>query len=145
MRPIFEAVERDGLVLLMHTGFDIAFPRDRIADPSQTVALLERYPDLKFIASHLGAWEDWDEVERLMLGRQVFLDTSYSVPYLGRERFRRFLESHPADYLLFGTDSPWGGLPEELATIRAFDLPPEREAKILGENAARLLGLDSPT
>lgn len=47
--------------------------------------------------------------------------------------------AHPADYLLFGTDSPWGDLAEELARWRTLELPPDLLAAALGGNAERLL------
>ena len=31
--PFYRAVRGEGLVLLLHTGFDIAYPHDRVADP----------------------------------------------------------------------------------------------------------------
>ena len=52
------------------------------------------------------------------------------------------LVSHPAEYVLFGSDSPWGDQEQTLAFIR--DAVPDaagREA-ILRLNAARLLGLN---
>jgi hypothetical protein len=143
VQPIFEAVQDAGLVLLMHAGFDLAFPRDRLADPTKVREIMRRYPMLKLIASHLGAWEDWDEVETHLLGREIYLDTSYALPFLPTERAKAILSRHPEEYLLFGTDSPWGGQAAEIETIRSLDLPPERTRKILGENAARLLGIDT--
>ncbi|NLD88937.1 MAG: amidohydrolase family protein, partial [Lentisphaerae bacterium] len=52
---------------------------------------------------------------------------------------RAMILAHPADYLLFGTDSPWGDLAEELARWRTLDLPSDLLAAALGGNAARLL------
>ena len=47
--------------------------------------------------------------------------------------------AHPADRILFCTDSPWADQSEELARWRALDLPADRLAAALGGNAARLL------
>ena len=55
MFPIYKKIAEIGLVLLLHTGFDIAFPKDRIADPEKTVDIVERVPDLQLITSHFGA------------------------------------------------------------------------------------------
>lgn len=141
MRRVYEAIQSERLTLLMHTGFDLAFPRERIADPAKTREVIDRYPGLKLIASHFGAWEDWEEFERRLLGREVYIDTSYSIASLGPERAKRFMEKHPDDYVLFGTDSPWGGQAEELAAIRDLGLSPVLERKVLGENAVKLLGV----
>ena len=50
-----------------------------------------------------------------------------------------------ADRLLAGSDYPHmiGSLDKMKASIAALELPPEDEAKVLGGNAARLLGIAS--
>ena len=140
--PLYERIVDEGLVLLMHTGFDIAFERKRIADPVRVERVLQVFPDLKIIASHLGAWEDWDEVEARLLGKPIYLDTSYSIPFIGRERARSFGLRHPSEYVLFGSDSPWGDQKDAMAMVRDLDLGAERTERFLGCNAASLLGLD---
>lgn len=138
--PLFQRLAELGLPVLCHTGFDIAYPRDRICDPARVAALLDRVPTLRFIASHVGAWEDWDEVERHLLGRAVYLDTAYSHAYLGAVRMRELLLRHPPEYLLFGSDSPWDDQGIAIAQMRALRLPPDREAALFAHNACRLLG-----
>ena len=53
---------------------------------------------------------------------------------------RTMILAHPADRMLFGTDSPWSDQTAELARWRALGLPEDRLAAALGGNAARLLG-----
>jgi predicted TIM-barrel fold metal-dependent hydrolase len=139
--PLFQRIAELGLPVLCHTGFDIAYPRDRICDPVRIAGLLDRVPTLRFIASHVGAWEDWDEVERHLLGRAVYLDTAYSHAYLGPARMRDLLLRHPAEFVLFGSDSPWDDQGAALAELRAMRLPPDREGALFAHNARRLLGL----
>ena len=88
MAPIYEAAQDCGLLIFMHTGFDLAYPRDRRGAPSQTVEVLHAFPDLRLITSHLGAWEDWDEVRRLLLGKPIYMETSFSVHVMGPEAAR---------------------------------------------------------
>ena len=140
MEPIYECVRDCGLILLCHTGFDIAFPRVRRADPERICKVVAQFPGLKFIATHLGAWEDWGEVERWLIGRPVMLETSFAVQYCGAECVRRLLMAHPRDCILFGTDSPWADQAEEVARIKALALPSDREQKLFYGNACRLLG-----
>jgi predicted TIM-barrel fold metal-dependent hydrolase len=142
MRPIYQAVEDCGLILVSHTGFDIAFPRDRRCDAHQILAVIERFPAMKFVATHFGAWEDWDLVEDHLIGRRLYMDLSFSTAYLDPDRLRRMIAAHSPEHLLYGSDSPWAGQQEELERIRSLKLYENFLRKLLYENAAGLLGLD---
>lgn len=141
--PVYQGASDLGLTLVCHTGFDIAFPRIRRADPERIANITGRFPHLKFIATHLGAWQDWDHVRRFVLGKPIYMEISYSLGQLPEERAREILLQHPQDHLLFGTDSPWQDQAETLRRLRALNLGEEREQAILSGNAARLLGLDA--
>ncbi len=137
--PIYKRISAEGLIVLMHTGFDLAFDRKRICDPERIMHVIENFPDLKLVTSHLGAWEDWDEVERLMIGKRVYMEISYALDLLDPKRARRMILAHPAEYVLFGTDSPWTGQDKTLSLLKGLQLGQERERKILRENALALL------
>lgn len=139
--PFYEAMSAAGLVLVMHTGFDIGFPRERIAGPDRIARVLDRFPELKFVATHLGAWEMWDEVEELLTGRRVYMDISFSLQYLERDAARRLILEHPADRILFGSDSPWACQEEVVRLVKALGLGEELEERIFRGNARELLGL----
>jgi len=139
--PLYARLQRNGLILLCHTGFDIAFERVRRADPVRIAAVRRDFPGLKLVASHLGAWEDWDEVERHLLGSDVYMDISYSFPYMPREKAHGFLTGHPATRLLFGSDSPWADQRETLQAVLDMGLDNGRLEALLHGNAARLLHL----
>jgi uncharacterized protein len=135
----FRVLEQMGLLVVCHTGFDMAFARDRKADPVRIVRLLDKVPNLKFVTTHTGAWEDWDEVERHLLGKPVSMEISMSLESLGPQRAREMLMAHPQDRVLFGTDSPWSGQAETLRLVRALNLGAERERLMLHDNARALL------
>ncbi|HET98020.1 MAG TPA: amidohydrolase [Desulfurivibrio alkaliphilus] len=139
MWPLYQRIAAENLVLVMHTGFDIAFPREAIASPARIVRVVERVPSLKLIATHLGAWEQWEEVERELVGRPLYMDISYTLHQLAPAQARRIILGHPADYLLFGTDSPWADQRTVLAELAALKLPAELERKILWDNGIKLL------
>lgn len=139
--PFYKAVSEEGLVLLMHTGFDIAYPHIRVADPVRTVRVLEAFPDLHMVTSHLAAWMDWDEAEKHLWGRPVYMDFSYSLHMIDKGRARDALLAHPEEYVVFGTDSPWEDQAQAVEIARSLDLGPERERLMFYDNAARLLGL----
>ncbi len=128
----------NGLVVVSHTGYDIGFPRDPICNPLRIARLLDFVPDLKLVAAHLGGWLDWDEVERVLLGREVYLDISMTQRWLAPERFRELLLRHSPEHLLYGSDWPWGDQAEDIEALEALELPAELMAGIMGQNAARL-------
>ena len=138
--PLYRALDTLGLFVVCHTGFDFAFPRDRRADPLRILRVLDRVPSLRFITTHMGAWDDWDEVEKHLLGKPITMDISLSIELLGQERARAMLSAHPADRILFGTDSPWSSQSESLRMVRSLELDKEREQRLLSKNAEALLG-----
>lgn len=137
----YEAVRDNGLLLVSHTGFDIAYPRDRIVDPEKILSILTQFPDLKFVATHLGSWEDWDEVEKHLLGKEIYLEISYTLGILDDDRFVSMVLRHPPEFLLFGTDSPWDDQKRALGHFLALKLPESLKEKMLETNARRLLQL----
>jgi len=140
LNDFYGALAEAGLILVIHAGFDFSFVWTRRSDPQRIVKTCRRFPKLKLIATHMGGWEDWDEVEAHILGQPIYMETSMALDSLAPERLRRMLLAHPAEYLLFGTDSPWTGQRESLAKLAALDLPPELFTKITSTNARALLG-----
>lgn len=139
MFPIYKKISDENLILVLHTGFDFAFERIRKADPEKIVEIKDTFPSLKLVTTHLGAWEDWDEVERLLVGKEIYMEISYSLEFLGKEKAKEIITGHPDDYILFGTDSPWTDQKETLELLRALEFPSILENKILRENALTLL------
>lgn len=137
--PLYEEIAAQRLILICHTGFDIAFPRVRRCDPARIAAVIKMFPAMRFVATHLGAWKDWDEVRRHLLGLPILMDIAFALESLPPDEARKLLMSHPAEYLLFGTDSPWQDQREALARVRAVGLDAERERAMLETNADRLL------
>ena len=129
------------LAVLCHNGYDIAFPRDRVCEPARVRRLLDAVPGLRLIVSHFGGWMDWDEAERLLIGQPIAIEISMSLSYLPPERLRAMLLRHPIDAILYGSDWPWSSHAKELALLDSLDLPADRMTALMGDNAARLLGL----
>lgn len=137
--PAYEKISKLGLILVMHTGFDIAFPRIRRCDPRQILNVMTRFPELKMVTTHLGAWQQWAEVEDLLAGRKIYMDISYTLGQIDTQTARRIILKHPREYLLFGTDSPWSGPQKTYKQLQALELGDEREELILRKNGLALL------
>jgi uncharacterized protein len=116
---------------------------DVVGRPYVLHMLAPQYPDVPFVVAHMGSfWDDWRAQQQMVdiLARypNVYSDTS------GVRRFDYLVEAvrkAGPGKLLLGTDGPWLHPGLELEKIRLLRLPPEQEAKILGRNALRLLGL----
>ena len=139
MLNIYQMLCEEDLIVVIHTGFDIAFPRIRRADCSRILNVMSSFPRLKLITTHLGAWDQWDEVERQLIGREIYMDISFSLEYLEPQKARRMIAAHPANYILFATDSPWTDQGRTLNLLKNLNLSADTEKKILWENALSLL------
>lgn len=140
MMPIYEGLHEAGLIIVMHTGFDIAFDRIRKADPQRILNVIERFPGIRLVTTHLGGWEQWDEVEDLLIGKEIWMEISFALQLMGPERTKELILRHPAGYLLFGTDSPWTGQSESMGLFNQMGLETDLREAVLSANAARLLG-----
>ncbi|MFZ5906713.1 MAG: amidohydrolase family protein [Nitrospirota bacterium] len=138
LMPVYETICDENLILVMHTGFDFAFPRTKIADPEKIINILGTFPSLNLVTTHLGAWEQWHEVADFLLGKQIYMEISFSLDFLN-DTVRKIITSHPPEFILFGTDSPWTDQEKTLSLLKGLQLGEEKEELILRENAAKLL------
>ena len=81
-------------------------------------------------------------VARCLVARQVYLDTSFTVPCLGEERFLELVRAHDPDRVVFGSDGPWADPGEAAAHVARLPLPAAAREAILWRNAAALLRLE---
>jgi uncharacterized protein len=141
MFRFYEEVIQQSLLLVMHTGYDIAFPRISRADPQKLLGIVETFPELKLVTTHLGAWQQWDEVRRHLLGRKIYMEMSFALEELGPERAREMILGHPEGYMLFGTDSPWTDQARTRELLENLEIPQKKLKAILADNALGLLDL----
>jgi uncharacterized protein len=139
LTPFYEALSETGLLLVVHCGYDIAYPPIRYADPAQILALQQRFPRLRLISTHFGGWQLWDEVTEMLIGRKIYMEISFALQYLQEEQAIRMLTSHPPEYLLFGSDTPWDDQADCIARLKALKLEPKLVTAILSENARKLI------
>ncbi len=154
---IIACASENDMIVLTHAGYDIGFPGEDYASVSRIETMLDIVKPEKFVLAHMGGWECWQEVEERIVGRNVWLDTAFSLlpiepapgtartpeedPPLPRSRFLRMVEKHGAERILFGTDSPWSEQKEMIALIRQSGLDAVQQEAVLGGNAAQLLSL----
>ena len=136
---LYAAVAESGLLVVFHCGHDIAFPGSLQAHPHRVAAVMDRHPKLRVVATHLGGFRAWDEVREHLMGRDLWLETSFSLAWMDAAEAVEIMRTHGTERLLFGTDSPWADQAEELQRMRDLPLSDEEAAAILGGNATGLL------
>lgn len=139
MLPIYDYALSKGLILFFHAGFDPGFPPPFKSSPKQFAALLDAMQGGVIIAAHLGGHAQWDDVEKYLVGRDIYLDTAMGFEFFPHEQFLRIVKNHGAEKILFASDSPWSNAGKEIETIKALPLSEREKECILGLNAKRLL------
>ena len=139
--PLFKRLADLGLFVVMHCGYDIGFPREERANPKQIKELITAIPTLKFVAAHLGGWQQWDDVATHLIGKDLYMDLAFVLDFLPKEQAVEMIRNHPKDKILFGSDSPWTDQNTAIQKLRDLHLEPELEQRILYLNGKELLGL----
>ena len=154
---IIECASENDMIVITHAGYDIGFPGEDFSSVRRIERMLDAVKPRKCVLAHMGGWDCWEEVEERIAGRDVWLDTAFSLlpiepapgtvrdpeenPPLSRGQFLRMVRRHGADRILFATDSPWSGQRQMVAAIRDSGLGKKEQEAVLGGNARELLGI----
>ena len=127
------------LIIVTHAGKDPVSPKDVHCTPKMIEEVLNEVAPKNLVLAHMGGNEMFDEVEQLLVGRDVYLDTSYVLDKMDSWQFLRMVRNHGADKVLFGTDSPWGGQKKFVETFYQIPLTKEERELISSKNVIQLL------
>lgn len=139
MLKMYQFIADSGLILMLHAGIDIGLPEPVHCMPDRLAKVVDAVPDLKIIAAHMGGYRCWDEFEHCLIGRDIYIDTSYSLTDMGSDLMVKFIKTHGADKVLFGTDSPWTDMKVEVDSFQALPLTGDELSAVMGGNAEKLL------
>jgi len=137
--PMYEEIERLGLPILFHCGKELSGTMLVRSSPHRILKIRKRFPRLKIIAGHFGGFRLWKEVKKYLLGKDIYLDTSFFFGYLPRKEIRGMLLRHPGKRLLFGSDFPLTDPKNDLDYLKGLGLPEGLRKRILYLNAKELL------
>jgi len=141
MYPIYEYAIKLGLVIVFHAGVDLGMPTPYHCNPERLMKLTEDFKGGKIVAAHMGSFQYWDDVERYLIGKDIYFDTSFSLGIMSDEQAKRIIMNHGYEKILFATDSPWTSQEDQIEKIKRLGLGKEVEEAILGLNAKKLLGI----
>src|SRR5690242_15799282 len=147
--PVFAACERHGLLALFHTGTSGIGARQPggqgirldYARPIRLDAVAAAHPDLPVVAAHFG-WPWHMELVAMALHKtNVYIDISGWAPRRIPPELIGELRGRLAGQFVWGSDFPFLAPQRCLDELAGLGLPDEVLAKVLHENAARILRL----
>ena len=147
--PVFAACERHGLLALFHTGTSGIGARQPggqgirldYARPVRLDAVAAAHPGLTVVAAHFG-WPWHMELVAMALHKtNVYIDISGWAPRRIPPELIGELRGRLAGQFVWGSDFPFLSPQRCLDELAGLGLPDEVLAKVLRENAARILHL----
>jgi len=140
--PIYAKAQELGIPVMFHTGSSVfRGSRLKYGDPLYLDDVAVDFPDLVIVQAHSGRGFWYDRAAFLArLHPNVYMEVSGLPPHKLLDYFPEL--ERLADKVIFGSD--WPGVPgikANIEAIRALPISEEAKAKILGENAARILGI----
>ncbi len=141
MLRIYDYALSKGLILLHHAGFDPAYPPPFKTSPKQFLNIANAMRGGVIVAAHFGGHDQWDDVERYLVGSDIYLDTSMGFEYYPTEQFLRIVEQHGSKKILFASDSPWSNAKTEIEYLKSLPLSQQDKDNILSQNAKTILGI----
>jgi predicted TIM-barrel fold metal-dependent hydrolase len=141
MLKIYDYAMSRGLIILHHAGIDPGMPPPYKSSPKQFAAIVDAMQGGVLVAAHFGGHAQWDDVERYLVGKNIYLDTSMGFAYYPHDQFLRIVKNHGVDKILFASDSPWSSAKDEKDVLMSLPLSEQEKNQILGLNAKRLLNI----
>ncbi len=143
MKPIVDALLKHDLILLTHSSEPVGheYSGKGSITPGILYSFITAFPDLKVVCAHWGGGLPFYALMPEVAGAlaNVFFDTAATVFLYKPEIFEQVNRIVGGDKTLFGTDYPLMHQGRVIAQVQAAQLSEEDKAKILGNNAQKLL------
>ena len=141
--PLYAKAQELGIPVMIHTGSSVfRGARLKYGDPLYMDDVAVDFPELNLLMVHSGRGFWYDRAYFLAkLHPNVYMEISGLPPQKLLDYFPEL--ERVADKVIFGSD--WPGMPyigRNIEIIRGLPLEEETKDKILGGNAARILGMD---
>ena len=130
---------------VMEKGIELGFPMlfhcgaDEYSNPRNLGNLAARFPEATIIMAHMGEEASFEGISTAGEYSNIVLDTTGSMNWYRVLNFA--LELVGDERIVFGMDFPAYNPGPEISKVRDADISESQKKKIMGENAARILGL----
>lgn len=142
--PLYEEILSHGMFMIFHSGPGLISKKDEevLATPERISRLLSIFPKISMIVAHFGGAQLEEEAKKHILGKDVYIDTSYppGLCFKPKEWTIDLIKRHDPERILFGTDTPFARQKEEIEYILNLPISDDLKEKILWKNGRRLLG-----
>lgn len=129
-----------GLYVVIHSGEDLGMRPPFHCTAAQLKTLVSHTDETLLIAAHMGGFNIWDDILNGFTGTRMYFDTAVVSRYIDRETYRRIIDRHGADRILFGSDAPWEDPRDTYAFLTDAGLSSEEIELIKHKNAEKILG-----
>jgi predicted TIM-barrel fold metal-dependent hydrolase len=143
MKPVVDAALKHDLVLLTHSSEPVGHEYSGKGSMTADIlySFITAFPSLTVVCAHWGGGLPFYALMPEVAGAlaNVFFDTAATVFLYKPEVFEQVSHAVGSGKILFGTDYPLMHQNRVLAQVRSARLPEEDKARILGDNAQKLL------
>ncbi len=142
-RPVWEAARQYSLPIMSHTWALTSNPVQVLSVPEKFEKYLKDYPDVPFVFGHSGGRVSGIRTAAA-LGQKyknTYFDLAGDVYDYGLIEY--LTETVGADRILLASDAYWFDLAVPMGMVLGADISTEAKKQILGENAARLYGIEA--
>ncbi|MBQ4119820.1 MAG: amidohydrolase family protein [Clostridia bacterium] len=140
MKPIYKKIGELGLITIFHAGQDYGFPPPYGATPEKLEKALNWFQS-PVIAAHFGGVGCGEQVLERLCGKDIYFDTSFGYGTLPKYYAQKIIDTHGADKILFGTDTPWHTAEMEMKLLNSLEITHADWEKVTHQNAEKLLGI----
>lgn len=141
MLKIYDYALNKGLIIFHHAGADPGMPMPYKSSPKQFAKIVDAMKGGIIIAAHLGGYAQWNDVEKYLVGKNIYLDTAMGFEHYPQEQFLRIVKEHGSEKILFASDSPWSNAKTEIEHLKSLPISESEKNNILYDNAKRLLNI----
>ena len=115
LHPVYQQVQFDdlrylrivdyaselGLVTVTHAGYDVGFPGADFVSPATVRRLIDAVHPEQLVLAHVGGYDQWEEVEELLIGQDVYFDLAFSMGKMSDDQLVRMKEKQ----MIFGINA----------------------------------------